>query len=182
MTIEELHQYLVTISPIEAAALKNKNLTMEEITGYYKTNYYKKNPHNLSADRYMIPNQEIHFSKHYRFLSMSPHKHDFIEIVYAYQNQVTQVINGEKIIMNEGDLCILDTNVMHTIEPLAEETIVLNIVMRQSYFKNTVLFQLNKNNLLSDFLISALYKEEMKGRYLLFETNNNSNIRHYITQ
>jgi len=45
-----------------------------------------------------------------------------------------QTINGKEVILKEGDLCLLDTNVIHSIDQAGENDIVINIMVRTSYF------------------------------------------------
>jgi len=45
-----------------------------------------------------------------------------------------QTINGKEVILKEGDLCLLDTNVIHSIDQAGENDIVINIIVRTSYF------------------------------------------------
>lgn len=154
---------------------------MEDLTGYLDSPFFKKQPYVLPADRYMGENEHISFSKHYRFIDMFPHRHDFIEMVYAYKSSFIQFINGERIVMEEGDLCVLDTNVTHTIEKANRDTYIVNILMRKSFFNDHILAMLSQNPLISRFLLSAIYQPEIGGKYLMFRTQNNDHVRRCIT-
>ncbi|WP_248561915.1 AraC family ligand binding domain-containing protein [Niallia sp. NCCP-28] len=93
------------------------------------------------------------------------HKHDYLEISYAYFGSFTQVINGQIVEMKEGDLTILDTDVIHTINKVGEETIIINILLRKNYF---ILSRLTENDLISEFVIDAIYKPSINGRFFTF--------------
>jgi AraC family transcriptional regulator, melibiose operon regulatory protein len=134
----------------------------------------------LSADVFMKNTEKITFMKHPRFVEVVPHKHDFLEVSYAYKGGFTQVINDQVVRMTEGDLTILDTDVVHTINKATEESIIINILLRKDYFNQSILARLTENDLISEFVIDAIYKPTMNGRYLHFPSRGNEKIKHYI--
>ncbi|WP_440857138.1 AraC family transcriptional regulator [Staphylococcus shinii] len=134
----------------------------------------------LSANLFMQPHEKITFMKHPRLIEVGKHKHDFIELTYAYKGELTQIINGEKVYMREGDLTILDMNIVHEIEPVSKNSLVLNILMKTDYFNDQLLTRLSQNNLFSEFIISALYRTSLKGKYLYFSPGENQKIKTYI--
>ncbi|GKU83306.1 hypothetical protein NCCP28_27020 [Niallia sp. NCCP-28] len=75
------------------------------------------------------------------------------------------MINGQIVEMKEGDLTILDTDVIHTINKVGEETIIINILLRKNYF---ILSRLTENDLISEFVIDAIYKPSINGRFFTF--------------
>jgi AraC family transcriptional regulator, melibiose operon regulatory protein len=134
----------------------------------------------FSASLFMKSHEKITFIKHPRFICMSDHKHNFLELTYAYKGDFVQVINGERIHMQEGDITILDTNITHRIEPVSKDSLVINILMKEDYFNEQLLVRLSENNLISEFIISAVYKTSLKGRYLYFSPGDNRRIKDYI--
>ena len=50
----------------------------------------------------------IHISKHRRYAEVPEHTHDFVEINYMYSGTCLQIINGERIEMEESDVVIID--------------------------------------------------------------------------
>lgn len=59
-------------------------------------------------------------SKHHRFADMPLHNHDFIEMNYMYSGKCRQMIDGEEIGLEQGQICIIDTHVPHSIYALAK--------------------------------------------------------------
>ncbi|MCC0629668.1 AraC family transcriptional regulator [Clostridioides sp. ES-S-0171-01] len=43
-------------------------------------------------------------SKHHRFVDIPRHKHNFIELVYVYSGSYTQIVSGEKIVLNKDKI------------------------------------------------------------------------------
>lgn len=79
---------------------------------------------------------------------------------YVFSGTCTQYINGKEVVLNEGDLCLLDTNVLHGIESASENDIIINIMIRTSYFDSALLQRLSGNDLLTDFFVNAIYQQK----------------------
>ena len=121
------------------------------------------------------PEQNVVFLKHPRFIKFTEHKHSFIEMNYVYSGTCTQYINGKEVILKEGDLCLLDTNVTHGIESASENDIIINIMIRTSYFDSALLQRLSGNDLLTDFFVHAIYQQKKDSRYIIFPKGQNKN-------
>jgi len=78
--------------------------------------------------------------------------------------------------INKGEVCILDLNVTHSIEPSSEDDIAVNIIMKQQFFDGVFLNFLSDNDIISDFIIKALYSRKKYNEYLLFHTQKNKKI------
>ena len=181
---EKLLQHLMQLNTLEKATLETGErdaVKLKEMLGFTDYKYNEKDIQQLSEEFYFRTNKGISYSRHPRFLHCSVHSHDFFEISYAYKGNFTQTINGEALTVHEGDLILLDTNVAHSIDPIDENTIVLNILMSKDYFNNKLINQFSDTNLITEFIISALYKKSLKGSYLHFELKGNSEIRGYVT-
>jgi len=124
--------------------------------------------------------KNIFFGKHPRFLKITEHSHNFIEMIFVYSGQCHQIINGKKVSLNEGDICILDTNVKHSIEAAGENDIIINCVIKTSYFDYTFLGQLSENDILSKFFIRSIYQSKKFNEYIIFSSHEESKIKEII--
>ena len=104
------------------------------------------------------PGEGIIFSCHPRFNSMPEHRHSYIELSYVYSGECHQIVNDKQITMGKGEVCILDTNVLHSIEPAGEDDIIVNCLMSKSHLDNILMGRLSGNDLLSSFFIRAIYQ------------------------
>lgn len=113
----------------------------------------------------------VYLSKHNRFAKMVEHVHDFIEINYVYSGQCTQTINGKKVLLPTGTVCVLDRDVLHSIDPLGKNDILINILLNDQTFSSLFLFQLEKeNSLLGKFLSDAFTQQAEHNSYMVFDT------------
>lgn len=178
MDMISLYEELNRLDEIELAAITTNNFNFEKYAeeqggvdiclSFVKAVYFMKS------------HEKITFNKHPRFIEVNDHKHDFLELTYAYKGDFTQVINGKRILMQEGDITVLDRNIIHRIEPVSKDSLVINIIMKEDYFNEQLLMRLSENNLFSEFIISALYKTSLKGNYLYFSPGKNIRIKNYI--
>ena len=101
-------------------------------------------------------NQKIYISKHNRYADYPDHTHTFLEMNYMVSGHATEYISGEKVILNSGDIVILDVGTDHSIKALGSDDILLNII-----FKNDISFSLSNirslgqdTNIISKFLLA----------------------------
>ncbi|MEH7073472.1 AraC family transcriptional regulator [Neobacillus drentensis] len=139
-------------------------------------------PSIVPVDYFFKPDQNVVFLKHPRFIKFTEHRHSFIEMNYVYSGTCTQYINGKEVILKEGDLCLLDTNVIHGIESASENDIIINIMIRTSYFDSALIQRLSGNDLLTDFFVQAIYQQKKDSRYILFPKGQNNRLSEIIFQ
>lgn len=74
-----------------------------------------------------IKNKDIYISKHNRYAPYPEHSHEFLEFNYQLSGNSSQTINGEKYVLSEGDLLLMDSGSIHSIDSLGKDDILLNI-------------------------------------------------------
>lgn len=116
----------------------------------------------------VLKNSNISILKESRFTRIPLHVHSVIEINYIYRGNCSQIINGTRHELHEGDLCILDTNTIHEILPLSENDIVMTIDMRKSYFSAGFLSRLSSQGIVASFLAGAISRNTEKKQCLIF--------------
>lgn len=139
-------------------------------------------PNTVPVDYFFKPDQNVVFLKHPRYVKFTEHRHSFIEMNYVYSGTCTQYINGKEVTLNEGDLCLLDTNVTHVIDSASENDIIINIMIRTSYFDSALLQRLSGNDLLTDFFVNSIYQQKKNSRYILFSRGQNNRLKDLMGQ
>ncbi|MCI8400829.1 MAG: AraC family transcriptional regulator [Lachnospiraceae bacterium] len=129
----------------------------------------------------LFENKYVCVNKESRFTYIPEHIHTVIEFLYVYAGTCTQVINGTSVAMNQGDICLLDTNVPHSVRYLEESDIVITIEMRREYLTQGFLYRLGDNGLINQFLINTLSANAAHDQYLLF-TKRQENPIHSVIQ
>lgn len=118
--------------------------------------------------------------KESRFTDIPEHIHTVIEFVYVYSGSCTQEVNGRPIKMNQGDICMLDTNIPHSIQSLGERDIIITIEMRREYLTQGFLFRLGDCGIINHFLINTLSLDAAHDQYLIFRKQEENQIHSMI--
>lgn len=131
----------------------------------------------------MIPKyQHYQVLKHTRFIPVPYHIHSFIELNYIYSGTCTQIIDGKKVTLTKGQICLIDTAVPHSIENTTEEDIIINILLTKDYFTK----QLSKDNfdkgIVLDFILTALSNKHSHDQYIVFKNKEDNHIRRVIEE
>jgi len=124
----------------------------------------------------------VFFRRHSRFNYVKPHSHKHIEMQYVYSGCFYQTINGEAVVLREGDVCILDPHTIHDNSMSGEDDIILVFAMNQEVFNNTFFESLEINHAVSSFLIRCLYEERKNNACMCFEAGNYPEIKRIFRQ
>lgn len=117
-------------------------------------------------------------TKHTRYSIVPPHRHEFVEICYMLSGGVDIVINAQKMRLCEGDVCIMDSNVVHSIGKTSENDLMINILMPKRYFSTTFLTTLINVQAVTGFLAEIISKKTDHDKYWLIHCPSNSDIRY----
>jgi AraC-like DNA-binding protein len=177
------------INPIVKDYLETLNNTEIEQrqTGKFIFDYphhaMHENVNNLTFyKKYFLKDNKIFVGKHNRFAAYPLHNHEFFEFNYMLKGSCKQVINNEVISLHTGDLMLLDTNCYHSIEPLSENDILINIIFPYESLETMWMNELSqKNNVLFNFLMSEM-SFHSKGNYVLFDTKENTDAEFFLCQ
>lgn len=185
MTLKDLDIHLKNFDSMEYINLKALTETygFKDINDTFKHFDTIKFTSFKSDKTIEIPNlnlEKLSFIKHNRFAPVHSHKHKFIEMSYVYSGEINEVVNGNPISLKKGDLIILDTNVIHSVDMTGPNDIMLNFLINKEYFNNSFFNQLDSENAMADFLLHALYESHKYNTYLIFNTKENEFIHNII--
>lgn len=176
MNFEELHQHLSQLNPSEIAKKADMHKALTQNHPLESEKNVTDTPH-VMEDLLFIPSgQRIAFYQNERFTHVKQHRHSFIELIYVYSGSCEQVINGQKLSMQAGEICLLDTNVTHTISSYSESDIVINCLMSKSYFDTSFLSRLSGNDLLSQFFVHSIFQTKQYNHFIYFQSSSNDTI------
>lgn len=178
MNHQELDQYLRQLDDIEKIQIE----THENINDFDGDELLLEKGSVIPRmqEDYFFDKGPIFINKHHRFADMPLHMHAFIEINYIYSGVCRQVINGQEITLTEGQVCLLDKDVPHTIPALGENDILVNIIMKKETFSTAFLSLLDNKGIVSSFLANAVSENQQHDRYILFHSQDNENLQYII--
>lgn len=129
----------------------------------------------LSEAHFIPDNLEVAICKHPRYLPPVLHSHNFFEILYIINGNVTNYIGNYPLSLSQGDICIISPHIPHAIAAFSDSCVCYNLLIRTSSFENTFIKNLPENNLLFDFFRKNLYAQSAPS-YLLFPTGTDTRI------
>ena len=124
-------------------------------------------------------NKNIAVKKHNRYTPLFEHRHAFFEMVCVLDGTAENTINNETINMKAGDICIIAPDVPHTLGVFNDDSIVVNVIIRKSTFKETFTGQISEDSILSQFFTRIFYSDN-KNSYILFHTEDDDMLHHLL--
>lgn len=133
----------------------------------------------ISAEKDGIP---FLVRKHSRFRDYPFHIHDWIEISYMYSGNCTQIINSKEYKMEEGQFLLMAPGTIHTIKPLSENDIIVQIALGQKYLTQNFFNRLSSNSIVTSFFIDAFSSTNKIDSFFLFQSQTSERLRIFIEE
>ena len=137
-----------------------------------KSLYVSKNADVISSKKLMEGGKLITVRPHTRFVHFPKHSHDYIEVIYMCSGTTTHIINGKKIVLNEGELLFLGQNASQEILPAKQNDIAVNFIILPEFFNSSLAMLGNEDTLLRRFIIEHLKSDGKKSSFLHFEASD----------
>lgn len=131
----------------------------------------------MFLNTFFLKNKSIFINKHNRFADYPEHTHNFLELNYMYSGNSKQTINGNEEILTKGNILLIDKGSSHSINKLADDDILINIIFKNKKMDLEWISSLMKtagSDL--DFLIDH-FKETTEKKYIIFNSENNHHIQ-----
>ncbi len=128
--------------------------------------------------RLLLKNGElIHIRTNTRFIHFPKHRHNYVEVIYMVQGATTHIVDGEQILLNEGEFLFLNQNSTHENLPAKKNDIAVNFVILPEFFDKSFSILINENSFIKDFLISCLNPKNQKAQFLHFKVSEIQPVR-----
>lgn len=122
----------------------------------------------IDSEKLLEAGKLIEIRSHTRFVHFPKHRHNYIEIIYMCQGGTKHIVNGNTVILNEGDLLFLNQSAVHEILPAGETDIAVNFIILPEFFDTAYMMMEEEENLLRDFLMGCLFNQTDSNSYLYF--------------
>ena len=122
----------------------------------------------------------ITVSQHGRFVRTPLHRHGFIEMEYVLSGSVAQRIEENRVVLQQGDLLIMNRNVYHTVEVCGQDDILINIMVLPEYFDRVLTLSGTEDSPMRRFFLSCILDTDHTPDYLLFNIKDILPVRHLI--
>lgn len=113
---------------------------------------YSNNIHNLHQIFRELPSNESFYILTHEVSSDFPnHTHDYFELSYLSSGSLINVIDGNEIYMEAGDLVMMNRNAVHSLRYQQQGTLLINFCLKEEFFDRTLLAFYHDENLISGF-------------------------------
>lgn len=161
-----------------------------EIEKIQRTQGYNVNDQNLPFGEVAIPKMpssnffkegNIFINKHHRYSEMPKHTHEFVEFNYMLSGSCTQYVNDKKVVLNEGEIILLDKDIIQRIDPLSQNDLLINILLKdESITTDIVINMVKSTGLVNEFLMNASNKAGKHDAFIHFHCGENHEIQEII--
>lgn len=100
------------------------------------------------------------------------HRHDYFEMMYVYHGQCINKMPNDSIHLDEGDIVLLNPNVLHCPQIEHDDDILLNFWISNELIQQNIIPLLRNNPLFMDFFVDFLYRAPESKRFLYFSHNS----------
>lgn len=167
---QKLLERLSAVTPEEREILEGRDTIDRSL--YYRADQSattRSRPDEIDAALVLTNGKLIDMSPHTRFIHFPEHTHNYVEFVYMYHGSTTHLIDGNRIVLREGDLLFMNQHARQEILPAGRDDIAVNFMIMPAFFDNVLRNLENESGALRDFLISCLTDRDMGGNYLYFD-------------
>jgi len=137
-------------------------------TGINKKIYTEKKDMVIDCEKLLEKGKLIQLRLHTRFVYFPKHRHNYVEVIYMCQGTTTHIVNGNEVVLLEGDLLFLNQNAVQEILPADREDIAINFIILPEFFNTAFTMMGEEENLLRDFLVDSLGQGRHCAPYLYF--------------
>ncbi len=130
--------------------------------------YTEKKDMIIDCKKLLQKGKLIQVRPHTRFVHFPKHTHNYIEVIYMCQGRTTHIINGKEVVLEEGDLLLLNQNAVQEIMPAGKEDIAVNFIVLPEFLDTAFSMMGDEENQLRDFLVGALSGRDGETSWMYF--------------
>ena len=160
---QELLQKLRIITEEEKRILSGE-------AGVDQTLYTSGKEFTVDSRKMLEAGELIAVRTHTRFVYFPEHRHNYVEVLYTCEGTITNIIGGKEVAVKQGELLFLNQYTRHEILPASRDDIAINFIILPEFF-DVAYTMIGSNNVLADFLVNILKKDEGKGEFLHFKVS-----------
>ena len=158
---EELLRELSVITEEEQRILDGRREIDQQI-------YTEKKDMVIDSKKLLQKGKLIQVRPHTRFVHFPKHTHNYIEMIYMCQGSTTHILNGNEIVLEQGDLLFLNQNAVQEILPAGEDDIAVNFIVLPEFLDPAFSMMGDEENQLRDFLVGALCGRDGETSWMYF--------------
>ena len=164
---QELLQILRQVTPEEERLRSGKTDIEKNI--YSLESAENEDIFHIDAEKLLDAGKLIQIRTHTRFVHFPVHTHNYVEVVYMCQGSTHHVINGNDVVLEEGELLFISQSAKQEIYPAKESDVAVNFIILPEFFDYGLTMMETENNQLRSFVIDCLTGAKEDTGYLHFK-------------
>ena len=182
---QSLLKQLQIITPEEQAYLDGAGMVQKDIYTSADTSDMpqkssdRSRQFEIDAQLFLQKRKLVTVRRHSRFLEFPVHKHNYIEIVYVCAGTLIHRIEGKELVMQQGDLLLLNQHARHSVKRAEYRDIGINFIALPEFF-DIPFHMMKKQNMIADFLVGTLRQNNPLPQYLLFQLKSDQRIENLM--
>ncbi len=169
----ELLDKLCVITEEERAILDGRTTIDRDI-------YMQGRSNRINAKKLLASGKLITIRPHTRFIHFPEHTHDYVEVVYMCAGETTHVVNGRRIVLEQGDLLFLSQSATHEVCKAGEHDVAVNLIVLPDFFATTLSFIGEEETPLRRFLVDCLCGQNTGPGFLHFDVSEVKTIQNLV--
>ncbi|MCF0105213.1 MAG: helix-turn-helix transcriptional regulator [Holdemanella sp.] len=115
--------------------------------------------------------------KESRYTSVPAHRFIYPEINYIYSGSCDFCIEGKTYTLNQGDMLILEPDVIHSTSFKSSDDIIVSIALKDRYFEDIInKSDDNGENIIFNFFAESMNKARKKNHFFIYRENDESEL------
>lgn len=167
MITEELYTELKKITAEEERILSGRAEIEKDI--YMLQDSGSTGAYVVDAKKLLDVGKLIQVRPHTRFVHFPRHTHNYVEMIYMCCGSTHHVIDGEDVLLREGEILVLNQKAQQEIYPASEGDIAVNFIILPEFFGHALKMTGEEKNRLRDFVVDCLTGENEDGGYMHFK-------------
>lgn len=117
---------------------------------------------------------------HTRFIHFPSHTHDYVEMVYMCRGSTRHIVNGESVLLECGELLLLNQSATHEVCCAGQDDIAVNFIIMPQFFTQTLSDIGEEETPLRRFLVDCLCDQNSAPGYLHFCVSKVKSVQNLI--
>lgn len=170
---QEILDRLTPITAEERSILEGRNTIDRDL-------YMQGQGNTVNAKKLLSAGKLITVRPHTRFIHFPEHVHDYVEVVYMCAGQTTHIVNGKRIVLEQGDLLFLSQSASHEVCKAGVGDVAVNFIILPDFF-STALSAIGEDETpLRHFLVDCLCGHNSEQGYLYFDISEVKPIQNLV--
>ena len=131
--------------------------------------YMESDSNTINAEKLLSEGKLITVRPHTRFVHFPEHTHDYVEVIYMCSGKTEHIINGKKLVLNQGELLFLSQNARQEILPAGKNDIGINFIILPEFFDKALFMLESEDSPLKNFVTDCLINNSSNTSYLHFK-------------